>query len=1634
MLSFIGDEEFPETLPDRDELLSEATSGATGDQAELIRLYWGLVADDDLVGRSADQIRQITLHHSELAKQRAEGECLIDFDCSRGEGSSDAESATRIDIVCADSPFLVDSLMGLFGRNGLDIHVFVHPIVTVRRDGAGNLVEVPASSEGSQAESWMHIELQRVTDPALQARLEEDIRAVLADVQVTVRDWRPMRDKALSIAADLEKDGDGMAVPEKDVSDTIDLLRWLADDRFTFLGFRQYKLEGEGEDQVLAPVAGTGLGLLSKREGTPKPLADFTPGAREQISAKRLLVITKSNARSTVHRNSYMDYIGVKTFGADGNPDGELRFLGLFTSAAYLSSVTELPVVRRKVEDVLSRSGVTLSSHSGKDLVTALETYPRDELFQARTDDLFNTAMGVLRLAGRRRLRLFMRRDAYDRFVSCLVYLPKDRFNTATRMKIGRILSDRLGGVGADFDVRLGDAALARLHFIIRIDPARVPDTIDVDAVQAELADATRSWDADLAFQLDHAIGEGQARHLFHTYSEGFPAGYKADHSVLDAVKDIATLEMLHERGDLELQMYRARGNDDDVHFKVYSAEQSISISKALPVMRCLGVDVEAEHPYEIDRAGQALWLHDFSIRLPEGMKDYVPEARSRFENAFRAAWTGETESDRLDELVLVAGLTWRQVVILRALSKYLRQAGFVYTAEFIADTLKAYPDLTAGLVKLFEARFQPGVGDDRANAVLRIEEKLAEGLEAVPSLDADRILRAFQTLITHMLRTTYYQRGEGGRPKENIAFKFDARSIDFLPKPRPVFEVFVYSPHFEGVHMRYGGVARGGLRWSDRREDFRTEILGLVKAQEVKNTVITPVGAKGGFVLKRTSFPDRAAFQEEGVARYRQFISSLLDITDNRDVDGNVIPAREVVRHDGDDPYLVVAADKGTATFSDIANAISAEYGFWLGDAFASGGSVGYDHKKMGITARGAWESVKRHFRGVSRGSLKQSRGMESAEGASHPGRQAGMGIDTQSTDFTVVGIGDMGGDVFGNGMLLSEHIRLVAAFNHMHIFIDPNPEAASSFAERNRLFEMPRSTWADYDRSLISEGGGVWERSAKSIPVSPQVREALGLPEDVTEMSPPELIKAILTAPVDLLWNGGIGTYVKGWSETHADAGDKANDPVRVNGEDLRCTVVGEGGNLGLTQLGRIEFAAKGGRVNTDFIDNSAGVDTSDHEVNIKILLRTAMMQGRIEPEERDTLFMDMSDTVADMVLVDNYLQNLALASASVQGPRLLPVHSRLMKYLEREAGLDREIEGLPDDKQIKARLASGRGLTEPEFSVLLSYVKIHAKRVVGASALPDEAWTEQVLHDYFPAPLQESYRDLMESHPLRREIVTTAVVNECVNRCGTTFLYRISDETGASIVDVVRAYLVIRDAFNLPRLWRRIEELDNEVPQEAQVSSLLVLRRSLDRGVRWLVQHRRSPLSVETERERLVPAVRALLPNLGRYLVGSEAEGFEEFKAQLTAKGIDEDLAAEVSSPVYGFGLVDVADVSRALEVDPARTAKVYYHIAAAIGADAILNQISALPRKNRWQSLARGALRYDLYGALSALTATIESNLNGRDAEGAVAEWAEGLGTTMDRIRQGAAEAEHSDEKLAVLSVVLRQIRSLIETGA
>ncbi|WP_107644883.1 NAD-glutamate dehydrogenase, partial [Streptomyces sp. Ru87] len=1159
--------------------------------AYLQRYYLHTTAED-LTDRDPVDVLGAALSHYRLAEARPQGTANVRVHTPTVEENGWTCSHSVVEVVTDDMPFLVDSVTNELSRQGRGIHLVVHPQVTVRRDLTGKLIEVidPGRSGGPAAgrdrgalphdavvESWIHVETDRETDRADLKQITGDLLRVLSDVREAVEDWEKMRGAALRIADELPGEPIADDVPGQEAEEARELLRWLAADHFTFLGYREYELTSEpgeagGEEDVLTAVPGTGLGILRSDPRHPdarghrvSPSFNRLPAdARAKAREHRMLVLTKANSRATVHRPSYLDYIGVKKFDAHGNVVGERRFLGLFSSAAYTESVRRVPVIRRKVEEVLAGAGVTANSHNGRDLLQILETYPRDELFQTPVDQLRSIATSVLHLQERRRLRLYLRQEEYGRYYSALVYLPRDRFNTTVRLRLIDILKEELGGTSVDFTAWNTESVLSRLHFVIRVTPGTELTQLtsaDCDRIEARLAEAARSWEDGFLEALNAEVGEERAAELARRYAGAFPEGYKADHAPRSAVSDLQHVEQLtaEEGRNFALSLYEPVGAaPGERRFKIYRTGEQVSLSAVLPLLQRLGVEVVDERPYELRCSDRSTaWIYDFGLRMPTpaaGGDRLADDARERFQEAFAAAWTGEAENDGFSALVLSAGLTWRQAMVLRAYAKYLRQAGAKFSQDYMEDTLRNNVHTTRLLVSLFEARMSPErqrAGRELTDGLL---EELDGALDQVASLDEDRILRSFLTVVKATLRTNFFQTRQDGLPHGYVSFKLDPQAIPDLPAPRPAYEIWVYSPRVEGVHLRFGKVARGGLRWSDRREDFRTEILGLVKAQMVKNTVIVPVGAKGGFVGKRLPDPsaDRDAWLAEGIACYKTFISGLLDITDNL-VGGEVVHPQDVVRHDGDDTYLVVAADKGTASFSDIANEVAVAYGFWLGDAFASGGSAGYDHKGMGITARGAWESVKRHFRE--------------------------LGHDTQTEDFTVVGVGDMSGDVFGNGMLLSEHIRLVAAFDHRHIFIDPDPDAAVSYAERRRLFELPRSSWADYDTSLLSAGGGVHPRSAKSVPVNAQMRAALGIGAGVTKMTPAELMKAILRAPVDLLWNGGIGTYVKSSAESHADVGDKANDAIRVDGREVRAQVLGEGGNLGATQLGRIEFAVSGG-----------------------------------------------------------------------------------------------------------------------------------------------------------------------------------------------------------------------------------------------------------------------------------------------------------------------------------------------------------------------------------------------------------------------------------------------------------------------
>ncbi|WP_030771612.1 NAD-glutamate dehydrogenase [Streptomyces sp. NRRL F-2664] len=1600
-----------------------------------LQRYYLHTAPEDLTDRDPVDVFGAGLSHYRLAENRPQGTANVRVHTPTVEENGWTSSHSVVEVVTDDMPFLVDSVTNELSRQGRGIHVVIHPQVVVRRDVTGKLIEIlgpdcdahgprTARPHDSLVESWIHVEIDRETDRADLKQITADLLRVLSDVRESVEDWEKMRDAALRIADGLPDEPTAPDLREYELEEARELLRWLADDHFTFLGYREYNLV---DGDSLAAVPGTGLGILrsdphhsGKDDGHPvSPSFNRLPAdARAKAREHRLLVLTKANSRSTVHRPSYLDYVGVKKFDADGNVIGERRFLGLFSSAAYTESVRRVPVIRRKVAEVLERAGFSPSSHDGRDLTQILETYPRDELFQTPVDQLQSIVTSVLYLQERRRLRLYLRQDEYGRYYSALVYLPRDRFTTGVRLRLMDILREELGGISVDFTAWNTESILSRIHFVVRVPQGTELPVLtdgDVERIEGRLVEAARSWADGFDQALNAELGEERAAELLRRYGTAFSEGYKADHSPRAAVADLVHLEKLRGSDkDFALSLYEPVGaGPGERRFKIYRAGEQVSLSAVLPVLQRLGVEVTDERPYELRCADRTnAWIYDFGLRLTAG--DLGDDARERFQDAFAAVWNGQAENDNFNALVLSAGLTWRQAVVLRAYAKYLRQAGSTFSQDYMEDTLRNNVHTTRLLVSLFEARMSPvrqAAGSELVDAML---EELDGALDQVASLDEDRILRAFLTLIKATLRTNFFQLDSKGEQHAYVSMKFDPQAIPDLPAPRPAYEIWVYSPRVEGVHLRFGKVARGGLRWSDRREDFRTEILGLVKAQMVKNTVIVPVGAKGGFVAKNLPDPsvDRDAWLAEGIASYKIFISALLDITDNM-VAGEVVPPRSVVRHDEDDTYLVVAADKGTATFSDIANGVAEAYGFWLGDAFASGGSAGYDHKGMGITARGAWESVKRHFRE--------------------------LGHDTQTQDFTVVGVGDMSGDVFGNGMLLSEHIRLVAAFDHRHIFIDPTPDAATSYAERRRLFELPRSSWADYDPSLISAGGGIHPRSAKAVPVTAQMRAALGIEAGVTKMTPAELMQAILKAPVDLVWNGGIGTYVKATSETHADVGDKANDAIRVNGCDVRARVIGEGGNLGLTQLGRIEFArsgagGEGGKVNTDAIDNSAGVDTSDHEVNIKILLNAVVADGDMTVKQRNKLLAQMTDEVGRLVLRNNYAQNTALANGSAQAPSLLHAQQRFMRRLEGAGLLNRELEFLPTDRQIRELLNNGKGLTQPELAVLFAYTKITTADELIATGLPDDPYLRRLLFAYFPAALGEKFAEQIDAHALRREIITTILVNDTVNTGGSTFLHRLREETGASTEEIVRAQLAAREIFGLADVWDAVEALDNKVAADVQTRVRLHSRRLVERGTRWLLNNRPQPLQI-TETiaffgER-VAGVWAELPKLVR---GADLEWYQLVMDELTGEGVPEELAAKVAGFSSAFPTLDIVAIADRTGVEALDVAEVYYDLADRLHITQLMDRIIELPRADRWQSMARASIREDLFAAHAALTADVLSVGNGASTpEERFTAWEEKNAAIIGRARTTLEEIRGSDAfDLANLSVAMRTMRSLLRT--
>jgi glutamate dehydrogenase len=1568
------------------------------------RLYYGGADPLELGERDPADLAGAAAAHLDLGRRFACDAPKLRVYNPRLDAQGWQSTHTVVQIVGHDMPFLVDSTTMEINRQGLALHLVVHPVMRVVRDAKGRLqsVAAPAATPDGRLESFIHLEVDRQTDPGRLHEIEQGLERVLRDVRATVEDWKPMQDRLRGLIAEI--DSARPPLPAEEVDEARAFLAWLLDNHITLLGYRDYDLVREDGEDVLRVVKGSGLGILRESEGTTvsTSFATLPPETRAHARRPELLVLSKANARATVHRPGYLDYVGVKRIDAEGNVTGERRLLGLYTHTVYTANPRDIPVLRRKFAQVQARAGFLPTSHDGKALASILEDYPRDELLQIEPGELYAHAIAILQLGERQRTRVLVRRDAYGRFVTVLLYVPRDKYNTELRQRFQRILAEAFDGTAGEFSVSLSESPLARVFMTVRTKPGAVP-AVDARELERRIVAATRRWEDELLALLIERAGEERGNQLFARYGGAFPAGYREDNTVRSALLDLEMMDAPGAPSALGMNLHRPLAAEPGaLRFRLFRSGAPVALSDVLPILENLGVRVIDDRPYHIQPAdGRTVWIVDFGLALPGETEVALDRVRPLFHEAFEAMWSGRVEPDNLNQLVLAAELSAREISILRAYTRYLRQAGIPFSLAYMQQTLVAHAGLARRLVALFEARFDPVRASSEAERELRRE--IESGLELVPSLDDDRILRRVLETMCATTRTNAFQRARDGSLKSYISLKFDPHKVPELPEPRPMFEIFVYAPRVEGVHLRGGPVARGGLRWSDRREDFRTEVLGLMKAQMVKNAVIVPVGSKGGFVVKQPPpGGEREALLKEGIECYQTFLRGLLDLTDNL-VDGKPVPPAEVVRHDADDAYLVVAADKGTASFSDIANGVAAEYGFWLGDAFASGGSAGYDHKKMGITARGAWESVKRHFRE--------------------------LGIDTQSQPFSVAGIGDMSGDVFGNGMLLSRHIRLVAAFDHRHVFIDPEPDAEAAFRERERLFALARSSWADYDPKLISRGGGVWPRSAKSIALSPEARRALGI--EATSLASNELVSAILKAPVDLLYNGGIGTYVKSSRESHAQVGDRANDALRVDGCELRCKVVAEGGNLGLTQLGRVEYALAGGRVNTDAIDNSAGVDCSDHEVNIKILLDAAVREGELTLKQRNRLLAEMTEEVASLVLRDNTFQTQSLSVAGLVAPQLLDQQARFIHALEASGRLNRRIEFLPSEAEITERKSRRVGLTAPERAVLLAYSKMALYEELLGSDIAEEPTVAGALERYFPHPLRGRFARHIQSHPLRREIVATYVTNSMVNRVGSTFVHRMGEETGAGSPEVVRAYMVAREAYGMVAYWQATEALELKLPDRKQGAMLLESGRLIVRATLWLLRNRRHLADVAAAIAHFRPGIQALAALLPEALSEPEREAYEKTRAGFAEAGAPAALAAQVAGFEALAAAPDLVEVGEAFGRRIEEVAAVYFGLGGRLEFPWLRSRVAGLAADSHWQALAKAALRDDLASMQRHLTADALRSAAGKgDAAQAIGDWESGNHALLERFRQVLADLRSQGTlDLAMASVAMRELRNI-----
>lgn len=1521
---------------------------------------------------------------------------------------------TAVIVLQKDMPFLVDSLRIELNRRNIAIHSLKSTVLHVVRDDHQRLVDLldaPSDQPRLEREALIFFEIGLHTQEETLKELHDAIVSVLAEVAVVVGDYRPMLEQAARVEKNLQLANASAAMTQY-ARESQEFLRWLMTNHFTFLGFSEYEFaEDDHHQKILCELTEQRLGIFAARNKPPKitKVDSFNEGMTRFYLVPYVITFSKSAVRSRVHRYAYSDYVVIKKFNTEGEVIGEFRFMGLYTSAVYASSPYKIPLIREKVAKVFELTGLDPATHYGKNFTQILETFPRDEIFLSNGTELYETLMGVAKINERAMVRLFVRRDPFGKFFSCIVYVPRDYFSTKVRMDIQHIIGKAIGATECEFNTYFSESVLARVHLVFKVN-APVDANLDIKALQTKIVEITRSWEDQLQYSLIEAFGEEQAMRLLQEYRTAFSSSYQEHFDSRTSVYDIQTMGHIDEHNDIAMSFYQpVNGPANALRFKIFHSITTLELSDVIPVLENLGLRVISESSYHIRRLGQAsIWLHDFQLQhhLPDEI--IIQDVKQHFQDAFVAIWRKRMDSDPFNRLILSCGLTWREVVVLRAYAAYMRQTLFNFSDISIANALVNHAGLTRLLVDFFIAKFNPSASDCAdERAIESYHQNILAGLTQVENLNEDRIIRRYLTLLDNTLRTNYFQVDAQGNEKDYLSLKLSPRLIDDIPEPRPLYEIFVFSPRIEGVHLRSAKVARGGLRWSDRLQDYRTEVLGLVKAQQVKNAVIVPNGAKGGFVCKQPpTEAGREAVLKEAVDCYKTFIHGLLDLTDNF-VDGTIQTPANTLRFDDDDPYLVVAADKGTATFSDIANRISADYQFWLGDAFASGGSQGYDHKAMGITARGAWISVQRHFKE--------------------------KGINVQRDPITVVGIGDMAGDVFGNGLLLSQTVNLVAAFNHMHIFIDPAPDAQASFNERKRLFKLPRSSWADYEAALISSGGGVFSRAAKSIAITPAMKRLFDIKPD--SLTPNELITALLKAPVDLIWNGGIGTYVKASLETHADVGDKANDSLRVNGDELRCKVFGEGGNLGMTQRGRIEYSLHGGNCNTDFIDNAGGVDCSDHEVNIKILLNEIIANGDLTQKQRNQLLADMTNNVTQLVLRNNYRQTQAISVAHSESLARSAEYRRFMVSLQNAGRLNRKLEFLPNDDALLERQTQGKGLTRPELAVLISYAKAMLKEDLAVADIAQDPYIVNFIEGAFPEKICQQYPQPLRQHRLRREIVATQVANDMINNMGITFAQRLMESTGADAGDVAKAYIIARDIYHMDEFLQHIEVVDYVVSPQLQLQLMNGMIRKVRRAARWFLRNRRSHLDAATEVALFAPALRTINDNLASLLQGDQLTDWQTSRQQLQAAGLPEflvDAAGHLSNLYSGLSVAEAARVSQYPLI---LVASLYFRLGNYLSLPWFSNQISDLKVDNFWQAMARETYMDDLESQLRSLSISLIRHVDDEASIPAVIErWSEQHQLLIGRWKTMVNELQAvSGTDFAMFSVALRDLFDLAQAS-